>query len=123
MGGVVVGAACFVDTGLVFFDSGEATTAIPPEVPHFLLLGVGCRGARVGALVACPSAMMEAMMSSSCLASVVVPVTLAAATSSSASTCSASSLEVGGVATFSLPFLERTEMGGSSSGSSSSSSY
>ena len=106
---------------------------MPPEVPLFLLLdplglaracllGIDCGGAGAGASAACPSAVMAPIMSSSCLASVGVRLTLAAAPTSSASICSALSSEAGGVATFSLPFLQMIGMGGSSSGSSSSSS-
>ena len=134
MGGVAIGATCLVDTYLVLFGFGEAAAAMPPEVPPFLLvnplgltqtclLRVCCEGAGAGALVACPSAVMVAMMSSSCLASVGVRVTLVAAASNSTSTCSASSSEAGGVAIFSLPFLEMTGIKGSSSGSSSFSSW
>ena len=50
-----------------------------------------------------------------------VRVTLITAASSSTSTCLASSSEAGGVAIFSLPFLERTGMRGFFSGSFSSS--
>ena len=102
---------------------------MPPEVLPFLLLdplglartgllGVCCGGAGIGA-----STVMAVMMSSSCLAFVGVRVTLVATASSSASTCSTSSSEARGVAIFSLPFLERTGMGGSSSCSFSSSSW
>ena len=107
---------------------------MPSEVLPFLLLNplglariglleVGCGGAGVGPSTVCPSAVMTAMMSSSCLASVGVRVTLVTVVSSSASTCSASSSEAGGVAIFSLPFLERTRMGGSFLGSFCSSSW
>lgn len=64
---------------------------------------------------------MATMMSSSYLAFVGVRVTLVDVAFSSTSTCLASSSEVGGVSTFSLPFLDRTGLEGSSSGSSSSS--
>ena len=125
MGGVAAGAAGLVDTDLVLFCYVEAVVAVPPEVLPFLLLdplglartgllGVGCGRAGVGASATCPSAVMKAMMSSNCLASVGVRVTLVAAASSSASTWSVSSLEVEGVVIFSLPLLERTGMGGSS---------
>ena len=59
------------------------------------------------------------MISSSCLASVGVFVTLAAEAASSASTCSMSSLEAGGVTIFflPLPLPERTGIRSSSSSS------
>ena len=38
VGGVATGAACLVDTDLVFFGSVEAAVAVPPEVLPFLLL-------------------------------------------------------------------------------------
>ena len=134
VGGVAAGAACLVDTTLVLFGSIEAAIVVPSEVLPFLLLdslglartsfqGVGCGGAGVDASAACPSAVMATMMSNSCWTSVGVRVTLVAAASSSASTCSASSSEAGGVSIFSLPFLERTGMKGSSSGLLSSSSW
>ena len=93
---VAVGAACLVDTDLVLFCSGEAIAAMPLEVLPFLLLnllrlarksllGVCCGGAGAGALAACPSVVMAVMMSSSCLASVGVRVTLVVAASSSTS--------------------------------------
>ena len=74
------------------------------------LLGVCCEGVGVGALAAYPSTVIAAMISSSYFVSVGVRVTVAAAASSSTSICSASSSEVGGVITFSLPFLERTRI-------------
>ena len=87
VGGVAVGAACLVDTDLVFFCSGEAVAVMPPEVLPFLLLdplglartcllGVCCGEAGAGASAACLLVVMAAMMSSSCLASVGVRVTL-----------------------------------------------
>ena len=54
---------------------------------------MGYEGAGVGTLAAYPSAVMAAMMSSSCWASVGVRVTLVAAASSSALSCSALSSE------------------------------
>ena len=133
MGGVVVGVAYLVDTNLVLFGYGKTAAATLPEVSPFLLLGprglarisllgVCCGGTGVGASAACPSAVMTTMISSSCLVSVGVRVTLAAVASNSASTCSASLSEAGGNYFF-LPFLERTGTRGFSSGSFSSSSY
>ena len=122
-----------VDIDLVRFGSVAAAVAVPLEVLLFLLLdccglvrtgwpGVYCEGVGVYASATYPSAVMAAMISSSCLASVGVCVTLVAAVANSASTYSISFSEVGGVVIFSFPFLERTGMGGSSSSSSSSSS-
>ena len=132
VGGVALGAAYLDETDLVLFCSGMSVVATPPEVLHFLLLGplglvrvgllgVCCEGVRAGSLAAYPSAVIAAMISSRCFVSVGVRVTLAAAASSSASMSSASSSDAGGVITFSLPFRERTGMGGSFAGSSSSS--
>ena len=115
---MAVGASCLVETDLVLFCS-SVSTATPPEVPLFLLLGplglvrvgfqgVYYEGARVGASAACPSAVIAAMISSSYFVSVGVRVTLAATASNSVTICSASSSEAEGVITFSLPFLERT---------------
>ena len=131
VGGVAIGAACLVETDLVPFCSGEAAAATPPEVPFFLfldplglahigLLGVCYGGAEAGALAAYPSAVMTTMISSSYFVSVGVRVTLAAATSSSTSICSTFSSEARGLITFSLPLLEMTRKGGSSTSSSSS---
>ena len=121
VGGVAVGAAGWDETDMVLFGSGVSTAAMPPEVPPFLLLGplglarigllgVCLEGAGAGYSAAYPSAMIAAMISSICFVSVGVRVTLAAATSNSASMCSASSLDAGGVITFSLPFRERNGM-------------
>ena len=131
--GVTAGVACMVDTDLVCFGSVEADAIVPLEVLPFLLLdcrelvrtgwpGVCCGGVGVDASASCPSAVMAAMILSSCLASTGVCVTLVTAAASSASTCSISSLEAGGVAIFSLPFLEGIGMWGSFLGSYSSSS-
>ena len=104
VGGVAAGVTCLVATDLVLLGYVEAAVVVPPEVLPFLLLapltlartsllGVAYGGAGVGALVACPLAVIAAMMSSTCWASVVVRMTLVAATSSSALTCSAASSE------------------------------
>ena len=132
--GVVAGAAGVVDTDLVRFGGVNAAVAVPLDVLPFLLLdcrglvrigwpGVGCGGVRVDASATYPLTVMAAMISSSCLASAGVFVTLAAETAKSALIGSVSSLEAGGVAIFflPLPLPERTGIGGSSSGSSSSS--
>ena len=74
---------------------------------------MGCGGAGVGASAACPSAVMVAMMSSSCWAYVGVRVTLVTAASNYTSTLLASSSEAGGVVILSLLFLEKTGMRGS----------
>ena len=121
VGGVAVGAAGWDETDMVLFGSGVSTAATPPEVPYFLLLGplglarigllgVCLEGAGAGYSAAYPSAMIAAMISSKCFVLMGVRVTLAAAASSSASICSALSSEAGGVITFSLPFLGKTEM-------------
>ena len=134
MKGVATGVACMVDTDLVCFGSVEAAVTVPLEVLPFLLLdcrgliqtgwpGVCCGGVGVDASATYPSAVMEVMISSSCLASTGVCVTLVATAANSTSICSISSSEAGGVASFSLPFLERTGIGSSSSGSSSFSSW
>ena len=109
----------------------------PLEVLPFLLLdcrglvqtgwlGVCWGGIGVDASAAWPSAVMAAMIASSCLACSGVGVTLAAAAASSVSTCSISSSEFGDVAIFvlplSFPLLARTGIDSSSSWSSSSSS-
>ena len=122
VGGVAARATCLVDTDLVLFGFVKAVVAMPLEVLPFLLLdplglawtsllGVCCGGAGAGASAACPSTVMAAMMSSSCLASVGVRVTLVATASSSALTCSASSLEAGRVAIFPSSFLKGLELG------------
>ena len=65
VGGVAAGAACLVDTNLILFRSVETAVAVPLKVLPFLLLdplglvrtgllGVGYRGAGVGASAACP---------------------------------------------------------------------
>ena len=131
--GVAAGVAGVVDTDLVRFGSVEAAVIVSLELPPFLLLdchglvqigwpGVCCGGVGVDASATCPSTVMAVMISSNFLASAGVCVTLVAAAASSASSCSISSSEAGGVAIFSLPFLERTGMRGSSLGFSSSSS-
>ena len=110
--GVAAGAACLDETDLVLFGLGVSATALPPEVPLFLLpvplglarvglLGVCCDGARVGASAACPLAMIVVMISSRFFVSVGVRVTLAVTASSSASICSAASSEAWWVSTFS----------------------
>ena len=131
--GVAAGAAAVVDTDLVYFGVVDAAVVVPIDVLPFLLLnchglvqigwpGVGCGGVGVYASATCPSALMVAMISSSCLASAGVFVTLAVEAACTASICSVSTSEAGGVAIFFLPLPEMTGMRGSSSGSSSSSS-
>ena len=108
----------------------EAVT--PPEVPHFLLLGpLGL--VRMDLLGVCyvvagaaflsinPSPVITEMISSTRFISVGVRVTMVAAASNSTLMSSASSLNAEGLITFSLPFREKTGMGGSSAGSSFSS--
>ena len=134
MRGVTAGVACVVDTDLVCFGCVKAAVTMPLDVLLFLLLdcrrlvrtcwpGVYCGGVGVDAWATCPSVVMAAMISSSCLASAGVFITLAAEAASSVSTCSISSSEAGEVAIFFLPLPEKTGMGGSSLGSSSSSSW
>ena len=106
--GVVVGVSYMIATDLVLFYRVETAAVVPLNVLPFLLLdgrrlvrtgwlGVCCGGVGVYASAAWPSAVMAAMISSSCLASAGVGVTLVAAAGSSASTCSISSSEAGGV--------------------------
>ena len=109
--GVGAGVSCMVDTDLVRFGCNEATITVPLNVLPFLFLdyrglvqpgwvGVCCGGVGVEASATWPSAVMTAMISSSCLASAGVDVTLVVVAASSASTCSISSLEAGGVPIF-----------------------
>ena len=134
MRGVAAGVACVAAADLVHFGCGEAVVAVPLDVLPFLLLdchrlvrtcwpGVCCRGVGVDTSATCPSAVMAATISSSCLASAGVFVTLAAEVASSVSTRSISSFEAGGVAIFFLPLPEMTGIRGSFSGFSSSSSW
>ena len=101
---VVAGVTGVVNIDLVCFGSVEATVTVPLEVLLFLLLDcyglvrtgwlrVCCRGAGDEASATCPSAVMAAMILSSCLAFAGVSITLVAAAANSASTCSISSLE------------------------------
>ena len=127
-----MGAACRDIIDLFLFGTGVSDVATPPEVPHFLLLGrlglvrigllrVCCEGAGAGSSATYLSAVIAIMISSRCFVLVGVRVTLIAAVSNSASMFSASSWDVGGEITFSLPFRERTGMRGSFADSSSSS--
>ena len=104
----------------------------PSEVPHFLLLGplgllrmdllgVCCVVAGASFSAVDPSPMITAMISSRCFVSVGVRVTLVTIAYNSALMSSASSSNAEGLITFSLPFREKTGMGGSSAGSSFSS--
>lgn len=132
VGRVDVGAAYLDETDLVLLGFSVVAAAGPPEVPPFILLnplglvivgllGVCCKGTGIGASAFYPSSVIAAMMSSRCFASARVRVTLVATAFSSASIGSASLSEAWGVITFSLSFLERTGIKGSSAGSSSSS--
>ena len=127
----------FFVAGLVRGVVAGVAVAVPLDVLPFLLfdcrglvqtgwLGVCCGGIGVDASAAWPSAVMAAMIASSCLACSGVGIALAAAAASSASTCSISSSEAGGVANLALPLsfllLAKSGIEGSSSGSSSSSS-
>ena len=126
----------FFFTGLVIGVVAGVVVTVPLDVPFLLLdcrglvrtgwLGVCCGGIGVDASVAWPSAVMAAMIASSCFACSGVGVTLAAAAASSVSTCSISSSKAGGVSIFTLclsfPLPTRTGIDGSSSRSPSSSS-
>ena len=123
----------FFFTGLVRGVVPGVAGTMPLDVLSFLLLdchglvrigwlGVCCGGTEVDASAVWPSAVMAAMIASSCLACSGVGVTSV----SSASTCSILSSEAGGVAIFvlplSFPLPTKNGINGSSSRSSSSSS-
>ena len=97
MRGVVARVAGVLATDLACFSCGEVAVAVPLDVFPFLLLdcrglvrigwlGVCCGGIGVDVSAAWLSVVMAAMISSSCLASTGVGVTLVAAAANSAST-------------------------------------